>query len=158
MDALNIIMTASQFQPVNLMLLDCRPNMIMSGKFTKVMYSDECITLNNISLILPLEHTKISGVSSKTFLSFSSTARNNSKVIADIIGIEDYILNYYMQMTGSQKMRVSSLHDHLQNGYIKIYPSGTGSGTGTTYVLRISGVWEDDTRVGLTYKLMQGTA
>lgn len=143
-------MTASQFQPANLLLLDCRPNMIMPGKFTKVMYSDECITLNNISFLLPLENTKVSGMSSKTFLTFSSTARNNSKVIADIIGIEDCILSYYMQMTGSQKMRVSSLHDHLQNGYIKVYPSGTG----TTYILRISGVWEDDTRVGLTYKLM----
>jgi hypothetical protein len=152
MDVLNIIMTASQFQPENLLLLDCRPNMIMPGKFTKVMYSDECITLNNISIVSPLEHTKVSGGSSKTFLSFSSTSRNNSKVIADIIRIEDYILTYYMQMTGSQKMCVSSLHDHLQNGYIKVYPSG--SGTGTTYILRISGVWEDDTRVGLTYKLM----
>ena len=150
MDALNIIMTASQFQPENLMLLDCRPNMIMPGKFTKVMYSDECITLNNISLILPLENTKVSGAVSKTFLSFASTSRKNSQVIADIIGIEDYILSYYTQITASHKMRVSSLHDHLQNGYIKIYPSGTG----TTYILRISGVWEDDTRIGLTYKLM----
>ncbi len=150
MEALNIIMTASQFQPANLLLLDCRPNMIMSGKFTKVMYSDECITLNNISIVLPLEHTKVSGAASKTFLSFSSNTRNNSRVIADVIGIEDYILGYYIQMTGSQKMRVSSLHDHLQNGYIKIYSSETG----TTFVLRISGVWEDDTRVGLTYKLM----
>ncbi len=150
MDALNLIMTASQFQPANLLLLDCRPNMIMTGKFTKVMYSDECITLNNISFMLPLENTKVSGVPSKTFLTFSSTARNNSRVIADIIGIEDCILSYYTQMTGSQKICVSSLHDHLQNGYIKVYPSGTG----TTYILRISGVWEDDTRVGLTYKLM----
>jgi hypothetical protein len=143
-------MTPPQFKPENVMLLDCRPNMIMPGKFTKILYSDECITLNNISVLLPLENTKVSRCSSSPILSFSSTTRNNSKVIADVIGIEYFILSDYMQMTSNQKTRVSSLHDHLQNGYIKIYPSGNG----TSYVLRISGIWEDETRVGLTYKLM----
>ena len=161
MDALNIIFQTSQFRPANLMLLEGRPNMIMPGKFTKIMYSDECITLNNLSLSLPLENAKVSGWSdtianAKTFLSFPITSRQNSNNVSGIVEVEEFVLNYYINTTGSRKTKVSSLRDHLRSGYIKIYASGSGS---ASFVLRISGIWEDETRIGLTYKLMQqGTA
>ncbi len=153
MDALNIIFQISQFCPANVILLDGRPNMIMPGKFTKLMYSDDCITLNNVSLNLPFENVKITGGAwseTKTFLSFPMTSHNNSNIVCGIVEVEEFILNYYIQTTGCRKNKVSSLRDHLRSGYIKIYASGTSS----SFVLRISGVWEDDTRVGLTYKLM----
>ena len=106
MDNLNLILKLNQFRHTNVILSDCRPNRIMNGQLTKIMYSDECISLHNISFILPFVNTKLTNSSTKTFLSFSITNDINNKIANNVISIEDYILNYYIQMTECDKIKV----------------------------------------------------
>ena len=50
---MNIAYKLEQLNLQNLFFMDSKKNIIMDGKFTKVLYSDDLITTNGISMIIP---------------------------------------------------------------------------------------------------------
>lgn len=115
---------------------------------------------------------------------FSFTHPVNYAVMKDLIHIEHALLEHYKQWYNvPHKQNVYSLRNQLRCGTLRVYAShshhmrahspplapssgtGTGTGMGTTpspstmrpYVLKISGVWETATHLGITYKYVDAS-
>jgi len=54
----------------------------------------------------------------------------------------------------TKKTTVFNLKTQLQNGYIKYYVEYYGSNKGSYYI-KISGVWESQSEIGITYKIIE---
>jgi len=90
----------------------------------------------------------------------------NSKNIADIIRIEIQILEFYKQLFQCKKKIVFMLKEQLQEGNIKLYKEHFYNYINFSYkqapkipnvILKISGIWETDDNIGLTYKFIEYT-
>lgn len=151
---MNIAYKLDQLSLHNLFFMDSKKNIIMDGKFTKVLYSDDLITTNGISIIIPFHNTSLDKTYNKTMLKFQTTDPMNAKLCNELAWIEKYILDYYKQITSNTKTSTTTLNDHMKNGNVKIYRDSTATSV-KHVVIKISGIWEDQTRVGLTYKFME---
>jgi hypothetical protein len=69
-----------------------------------------------------------------------------------ICSIEEYILNQYKETKMTNKISVYNIRNQLYGGNLKI--SGSSFSANKRFVLKISGVWETDTSIGLTFKFM----
>jgi hypothetical protein len=154
---MNIAYKLDQLSLHNLFFMDSKKNIIMDGKFTKVLYSDDLITTNGISIIIPFHNTSLDKTYNKTMLKFQTTDPMNAKLCNELAWIEKYILDYYKQITSNTKTSTTTLNDHMKNGNVKIYRDSTATSV-KHVVIKISGIWEDQTRVGLTYKFMESIA
>ncbi len=151
---MNIAYKLEQLNLQNLFFMDSKKNIIMDGKFTKVLYSDDLITTNGISMIIPFHNTALDKTYNKTMLKFQTTDPMNAKLCNELAWIEKYILDYYKQITSNTKVSTTTLNDHMKNGNVKIYRD-SNSNSVKHVIIKISGIWEDQTRVGLTYKFME---
>jgi hypothetical protein len=127
----------------------------MDGKFTKIIYSDSLISTSGISAAVPFRNTSIDKTSNRNLLKFSSTDLTNIRIATQLIDIERDIIDYYKNLSQSNKTPVLTLRDHIKNGCIKIYRESFNPKSVVRYVVKISGIWEDQYRVGLTYKFIE---
>jgi hypothetical protein len=88
----------------------------------------------------------------------------NSKNITDIIRIEMQILEFYKQLFQCKKKIVFMLKEQLQEGNIKLYKEHFYNFIKfpckqnyhiPNVILKISGIWETDDNIGLTYKFIE---
>ena len=152
---MNIAYKLDQINLQNLFFLDSKKNIIMDGKFTKILYSDELLTTNGISVVIPFHNTTIDKTYNKTMLKFQTSDSVNVRIANELSRIEKYILEYYKQISNNTKSATTTLNDHMKNGNVKIYRDSITSTNAKTVIIKISGIWEDQTRVGLTYKFME---
>ena len=152
---MNIAYKLDQVNLQNLFFLDSKKNIIMDGKFTKILYSDELLTTNGISVVIPFHNTTIDKSYNKTMLKFQTSDSVNVRIANELSRIEKYILEYYKQISNNTKSATTTLNDHMKNGNVKIYRDSITSTNAKTVIIKISGIWEDQTRVGLTYKFME---
>ena len=70
----------------------------------------------------------------------------------NIYNIENNILLKYK----STKKPRSILYETLNSGVIKIFPNIDKdiNNSNSSFILKISGIWEDDKEYGLTYKIL----
>lgn len=151
---MNIAYKLDQLNLQNLFFMDSKKNIIMDGKFTKVLYSDDLCTTNGISISIPFHNTTLEKTYNKAMLKFQTNDPMNAKLCNELAWIEKYILDYYKQTSGNSKVSTTTLNDHMKNGNVKIYRDSNAS-TIKYIIIKISGIWEDQTRVGLTYKFME---
>jgi hypothetical protein len=188
-----------------LFFLDTKQNMIIPGEFTKILYSDDLITLNGLYLDCPLFLQPVEKFNKKNTIWFQPYHIQNTNVIQQFSNFEKELLEYYKQHTGSNKTLIYSIHNQLYSGNAKIYTtfsnssvekkserckplcientqsSGTFSvknihemggsnekknNTSTVaedyiectdfkYIIKISGIWESEERIGVTYKFIK---
>lgn len=150
---MNIIHDISQIQLNNLFLMESRKNIILDGKFTKITNSDELFATNGVYIHTPLCSTTVDRQSSKTLLKFPVSNKQNMKLISGLSQIEQSILEYYKHLLNNNKQIVLSLSDNMKNGYVKLYRE-CFQNSSNNYVIKISGVWEDQNRIGLTFKFL----
>lgn len=145
-----ILLQLNQFNLPGISFLEKKVNMIMDGFFTKLLYSDDCMTMNGIYIELPI--TFISTIFyPKNILQFDTIS--NKEWIHKLSTIEKHIIQYYMFFYSiSNKNAIYSLKHQIQNGSIKYYKDSIYSGS--LYYIKISGIWETSTDVGITYKII----
>lgn len=169
---MNIALTIEQINiDLYVKLLDKRRNnIIMDGEFTKLLYSDEFITLNGIYLVFPIikSQTIIESIPTKNCyngnqmnksgqkkLIFQPNHPMNIHLIQQIALFEKQLLRFYKESTFSEKNPVYSLQNQLMNGFIKaFYDNGKEN---AVYYIKISGIWETAKNVGITYKFIEGS-
>jgi GTPase involved in cell partitioning and DNA repair len=133
--------------------MESRKNIILDGKFTKITNSDEFFSTNGVYVHTPFQLTTIDRQSNKTFLKFQIVNKQNAKLITGLSQIEQSILEYYKHLLNSNKQIVLSLSDNMKNGCVKLYRECFQNDS-NNYIIKISGVWEDQTRIGLTFKFL----
>jgi hypothetical protein len=147
-----VLLKTQQFLLSNISLLEKKVNMIMDGYFTKLIYSDDCMTMNGIFFELPVTITNTSSIQSKYIAYFDTVV--NRDWIYKLSVIEKQILQYYMFFFGiTNKTPNYSLKQQIQNGSIKYYKDHMTKGN--LYYIKLSGIWETHNEIGITYKMIE---
>jgi hypothetical protein len=148
----------SKLNRQKLFFSDKKRNMIMDGEFTKLIFSDELITLNGLYLKCPLYTQPVDKFQKKNMIWFQPYHVNNSSLIQNFCSLERELLEYYKYYTQTKKSASFILHNQLYSGNAKIYrpPSDDANDANVNHIIKISGVWESEDRFGVTYKF-QGT-
>jgi len=162
--SLNISMSYKQFSILCVNFLDTKENIIINGSFTKLIYSNEYLTMNAIYIHIPIEFYSMSLVSNKTYIYFDPNKPTNMKMIQGLIQIESQLLNYYYDHIIHKNNQNASLtlQKAFSSGCIKLFRSTTSvekmeeNPICKTFILKISGVWNNYQDYGLTYKLFPG--
>ena len=109
--------------------LEHTPNIIIDGTFAKVIYTGDDFTMNGIYIYIPLE--------------------NSLDVNIDLIEkLETQLLTLYEKHTTRPKQMTFGLITQILDKSNRLKQA---------MLLNISGVWENETRIGLTYKWTEGT-
>lgn len=126
-------------------------NIMKNGNFIKILYFTPLIKLNGIYLKINIEN----------FLNEKNIYRNNyifdaflnSELIEQIKNIEIDILNMSQILNKNPEY---DLYKKLISGNIKIITNTIGTKY-ENFIIKISGIWENETNYGLNYKFIRGT-
>ena len=67
--------------------------------------------------------------------------------------MEQQILDYYIQYQQRTFKKCNLLNKQLFNGFIKINSSSKHFERSKKLIIKISGIWETKTEIGITYKI-----
>ena len=175
---MNIIFENNDFAIENTFFLEKTNNIIIDGFFSKIIISDEFFTMNGLFLNLPLIIIESCTINqyNKQIIHFNSHLQNNLLLITKISEIENNIINYYKKINDTKKKTNLALTTQLFNGYFKIYKeNGYFSNYRTDnekspknnakndimrpkhkkYIIKISGIWENKSEIGVSYKFIE---
>lgn len=157
---MNVLLNVSDFSTEYVYFLDKKINIVFSGVFTKIMYSNELLLMNGVYFHFPLEIMKACENINKIYVSFQVYNKTNLRTIQDFTAIELMILEQYKKMNNCNKKINSALSKQMNGGSVKIFYSGRVDGVGPlqpgeiySFVIKISGVWETNDEIGITYKM-----
>jgi hypothetical protein len=155
---MNISIELQKITVLNIYFLEKKKNIIMDGNFTKLIYSNEWFTMNGLYILFPLEIIGIEKNLNKNILKINPYQSTNVFIIQEISKLEQRIIEYYKTLTQSKCKNSNLLSRQLNSGSIKLYKDFNSletKNTGSQYVIKISGVWENYEEVGITYKLIE---
>ena len=135
----------------NVAFLEKKKNIIMDGKFTKIIYTDTCVTMNGLYINTPIQYN-----SYDSNIVYISNTLNNLKIIKNIIEIEYNLLKYYKQFYNVYKNIIYNINNQLIIGKIKLYKEQYRNPSHKIkIILKISGIWETVNEIGITYKFLE---
>jgi hypothetical protein len=132
-------------------------NIINEGNFIRILYSKPFVLLNGIYLRFSLNIFSAEKYYNKLKLHFNKNEHMN--IIEKCKEIEENILN----KMSLNKIAQYKVFEQFKNGNIKIFNECLSNDLNffignCSFVLKISGIWENDTFYGLTFKfLCRGT-
>ena len=129
-----------------------KKNTIMTGEFTKILFSKQNVTLNGLYFYLPFKVHEVNENSHIRQLIVSN--QQNISLIHDLKEVEDVLLKNYMDYNHIKKKCENVLHNQLITNQIRVYRNNEKS-IRNKYVIKISGIWETRDKIGLTYKIME---
>lgn len=161
---MNIVLDPFSFNQENLFFMEKKKNNIINGCFSKIIYSSELFTMNGIIFVLPF---KLQDIYTPTMnplykestcnIYFYTHDKKNMRYISILSDIEKIIINTYKEINGITKRSILSLSAKLHKGYFKIFREKqiTKSSSSKQYMLKISGIWENQEEIGITYKFIE---
>ena len=151
---MNIIYNIDKYNKNKISFSDSKRNILMDGKFTKILFSETYFSLIGIYLKVNFNNSKLSTINNKYILKLDKNF-NNDKIIKNLVQIEFDILNYYKVLFNTNNKKISFLlKNYLLSGNIRIYMNDNNY-DGIFYILKISGVWESEDEIGITYKFLK---
>lgn len=146
LNIMNLVKSIEQYNHNNLVFCDPIKNIIMNdGNFIRILYSTDVMTLNGIYLLINLFDIVCEKYYNKYKCTFNVS--NHKEIIENLKLIEDEILKKYK----TDKTPSYKIYEQIKSGYIKIY-SDIGNKPNTSFILKISGIWETQNNYGVTYK------
>ena len=156
---MNIILDIYGFQLNNIIFLESKRNMIMDGTFAKIIYSNQYFSLNSIYFDFPIELLSIEKQMNKYIMKYNPNSYINNTLIQELTKIEYRIIEYYKQINEINKRTNCILNRQLLTGNLKIYKDYNLSKINKNppqYIIKISGIWENNNEIGITYKIIEG--
>ena len=129
----------------------CEPiknNIMPEGNFIRILYSTNFFTLNGIYLLFTLNNI----IWEKYFNKYKCIFNVNTHkdIIESIKNIEENLLK---KIDLKNKIPNTKIIEQFKNGNIKVF-SDIINKNKTTFILKISGIWETQYNYGLTYKFI----
>ena len=154
---MNIAKNLNQYKEDYIYYCDPIKNNIMEeGNFIRILYSSPLFVLNGIYLHISINDIFIEKYYNKYKCSFNVS--NHREIIESLRIIEDNIL----KKSGiKNKLPQHKIYEQFINGNIKIFSEqgnkiDCGLNTGlTSFILKISGIWETENSYGVTYKFIR---
>jgi hypothetical protein len=146
---MNIALNINQYDINNIYYCDpIKNNVVSDGTFVRIIYSTKLLVTNGINLCIPFYDVVVEKYYNKYKCSINVT--NNKSTIESIYYIEKEILNKINTKNKIIQMKIS---DQLKNGNFKIFSENIDkSSSAQLFILKISGIWETDNYIGLTFK------
>jgi hypothetical protein len=146
---MNIVKKFEQYDNNSVCFCDpIKNNIINEGNFIRIIYSNQNFTLNGIYLLITLNNVTCEKYFSKYKCFFNTIAHKN--IIDSLKNIEENILNKYEV---ENKYPQYKIFEQISNGNLKIF-NDIGNKTISSFILKISGIWETQFNYGLTYKFI----
>ena len=141
----------------NIRYLYPKKNTIIDGEFTKILFSKENITLNGIYIYLPMTTEKKVTTNNEIFIRNIVNTSLNNTIIQDLKLLEQSILGHFKQYIRKDRIIDPVLSKQLSSGQIRVYKElhNNINRKKKHTVIKISGVWETNKKIGLTYKIME---
>jgi hypothetical protein len=127
----------------------CEPiknNIMNTGNFIRIIYSNSLFTLNGIYLILNINFTSVDKYYNK--YKFTFDCNTHKEVIENIRNIEEGLLKKIYISNKTQQLKI---YEQIKHGIIKVFSNNEK--ISNHFLLKIAGIWETDTEYGLTYKI-----
>lgn len=160
---MNLLLHSNDFDMSNIYFLDKKTNMIMDGVFTKIIYSNNCTSMNGLYIDVPMKNM-MNKNNSKNMIQLDVIS--NKEIIQKMVDIEKQLLHYYLQYFSSShekretnvqnKTMIYNLKNQMQNGSIKYYKEHEHhSQKPSSFYIKFSGIWENQSEIGITFKLIE---
>jgi len=150
---MNIVLTHNQFNSNNIYFNEPIQNTVMdNSKFIKLIYSNENIMMNGVFLLLNIKIINKETYFKKIKISYDINNSINRETLTSIYNIEQNMLLKYKSIKKPRRI----LYETLNSGVIKIFPNIDKdiNNSNNSFILKISGIWEDDNEYGLTSKIL----
>lgn len=156
---MNVVLPINYFSNDNITLLESKQNIITDGIFTKLIFANNLFIMNGIFLFFPLDADSIINNNGRHFVNFNPNSNYNYNIIEKVHDIENNILDFYKCSRFVKKNKSFILNNQLINGNIKVYKdynnnSDNPSFSNKLFILKISGIWENNSQYGITYKII----
>lgn len=157
---MNIILDLFQFQLNNIVFLETKRNMIMDGTFAKIIYSNPYFSINSIYFHFPIEIHSIEKIMNKYTIKYNPNNIINASIIQELTKIEYRIIEYYKQIHQINKRTNCILNKQLLSGSMKMYKDYNSmkynkNSLTAQYIIKISGIWENNNEIGITFKILE---
>lgn len=145
---MNIVKRIEQYNENNIFFCEPIKNNIMNdGNFIRILYSTHNILLNGIYLFISLNDITCEKYYNKYRCNFNPI--NHKDIIDNIKIIEEGILKK-IDIKKTSQLKIS---EQLKNGNIKLFNNIDQSDS--SFIIKISGIWETQYNYGLTYKFIK---
>jgi hypothetical protein len=149
---MNVVLGLDTIQPHHIHFQESVKNTIIeNSNFIRIIYSNDLFALNGLYIEFELETTHTERYFNKYKYILDKTSVKNMNTIHKLIELEKIIL----ESTGiaNKKIPIYKISEHLQSGNIKLFIENIVPAVGINkYLLKISGIWENDTEYGITFK------
>jgi len=157
---MNIVIDFNNVNLINAFLLETKRNIIMCGNFTKIMYSNELLTMNGLYLTFPIDNSIMEKISNKKQIRFNPHSLKNSQLVQEFSKIEFKLLEYYRFYKNCNCKFSNILSKQLNSGILKVQNEYNSQLTdyinqNSYFILKISGIWETEEDIGLTFKVIE---
>jgi hypothetical protein len=147
---MNLVKNMNQYDENNIFFCEPIKNNIMNdGTFIRILYSTHNILLNGIYLLISLTDIACEKYYNKYRCIFDPS--NHKDIIDNIKIIEENILKK-IDIKKTPQLKIS---EQLRNGNIKLF--NMIDQEDSSFIVKISGVWETQYNYGLTYKFIKVT-
>lgn len=147
---MNIVKKIEQYDENYVYFCEPIKNTIMNeGTFIRILYSTNTMVLNGIYLLIQLNDVTIEKYYNK--LKYVFNVLIHKELIEKIRKIEENILK---KANVTNKAPLFKIYEQLQSGCIKMFSDNIPKNNGT-FILKISGIWENNNNYGLTFKFMK---
>lgn len=149
---MNIVLGLNDIQKHHIHFQDSVKNTIIeNSNFIRIIYSNHLFALNGLYIDFDLETTHTERYFNKYKYILNKTSEKNIRTIASLIDLEKDILS--LVNISDKKTPIYKISEHLQSGNIKLFIENNVPAIGVNkYLLKISGIWENDTEYGITFK------
>ena len=144
---MNLVKNIEQYDENSIFFCEPIKNNIMNdGNFIRILYSNRNLVLNGIYIHLLFNDLIIEKHYNKYKCIFNTGLYK--KIITDIKKFEENILTKINIINKTPQFKI---YEQLNNGSIKIFCDSIPK-SNTSFILKISGIWETPDQYGLTYK------
>ena len=141
-----LAITLPEFENDKIIFCDPIKNTVIdNSKFIRLIYSPQNYTLNGLFVVIPFLDYRLENNFNryKCYLN----PEKNGAIIKNIMTIEQQILDKY----NLPKTKIYKLRENIKNGVIKVFNENNSF---KNFILKISGLWENQHEYGLTYKFI----
>lgn len=150
---MNFVIDNPNFNTKNIALTESKKNIILEGYFTKLNYLSKCCTMSSLLFYLPIEPKHILNENNNIGIKFDAYSTKNLNTVKFFSQLEQQLLDYYNQYQQRSFKKCNLLNKQLFNGFIKINSSNKYFDKSRKFIIKISGIWETKTEIGITYKI-----
>jgi hypothetical protein len=150
---MNIAIPLTNFNIQSLSFSDpIKNNLIQDATFIRLFYFTSSASFNGLHIFFQLNNV----ISEKYFNKnkYSFNVYQNYETINRLKQMEEKILSQYNNNNNSSKKPLYKISEYIQEGNIKTFQTDVSFYT-SIFILKISGIWENNEYMGLTFKFLK---